>query len=117
DDAVNYGGIGAVIGHEMGHGFDDQGRHYDADGVLRDWWTSADATEYQARARRVVEQYNQLEPLPGLHVNGELTLGENIADLTGVVIAHRAYRLALGGKTAPIIDGLTGEQRYYMGWA
>jgi len=117
DDAVNYGGIGAVIGHEMGHGFDDQGRNYDANGVLRDWWTKEDAGEYQKRAKIVVEQYNKLEPLPGLHVNGELTLGENIADLTGVVIARRAYQLALGGKPAPIMDGLTGDQRYYMGWA
>ncbi|MCC7241272.1 MAG: hypothetical protein IT180_05060, partial [Acidobacteria bacterium] len=94
DDAVNYGGIGAVIGHEMGHGFDDQGRHYDAAGVLRDWWTKQDAEEYMKRAKVVVEQFNQLEPLPGLHVNGELTLGENLADLTGLVIAHRAYSLA-----------------------
>ncbi len=117
DDAANYGGIGAVIGHEMGHGFDDQGRNYDSNGVLRDWWTPEDAAEYQKRARIVVEQYNALEPLPGLHVNGELTLGENIADLTGVVIARRAYQLSLGDQPAPVIDGLTGDQRYYMGWA
>ena len=83
DDAVNYGGIGGVIGHEIGHGFDDQGRNFDAEGVLRDWWTKQDADEYQKRAKVIVEQYNQLEPLPGLKVNGELTLGENIADLTG----------------------------------
>lgn len=117
DDAVNYGGIGAVIGHEMGHGFDDQGRHYDAAGVLRDWWTKQDAEEYMKRAKVVVEQFNQLEPLPGLHVNGELTLGENLADLTGLVIAHRAYSLALEGRPAPTMDGLTGDQRFYTGWA
>ncbi|MGE0462181.1 MAG: M13 family metallopeptidase [Vicinamibacterales bacterium] len=117
DDAVNYGAIGAVIGHEMGHGFDDQGRHYDAAGVLRDWWTKQDAEEYQKRAKVVVDQYSQLEPLPGLKVNGELTLGENIADLTGLVIAHRAYQLALKGRPAPTLDGLTGDQRFYMGWA
>ncbi|HQZ39795.1 MAG TPA: M13-type metalloendopeptidase [Vicinamibacterales bacterium] len=117
DDAVNYGGIGAVIGHEMGHGFDDQGRHYDAAGVLRDWWTKQDAEEYMKRAKVVVEQFNQLEPLPGLHVNGELTLGENLADLTGLVIAHRAYSLALEGQPALTMDGLTGDQRFYTGWA
>jgi predicted metalloendopeptidase len=117
DDAVNYGGIGAVIGHEMGHGFDDQGRNYDAAGMLRDWWTKEDAEEYQTRAKVVVDQYNQLEPLPGLKVNGALTLGENIADLTGLVIAHRAYQLALKGQPAPTLDGLAWDQRFYMGWA
>ena len=117
DDAVNYGGIGAVIGHEMGHGFDDQGRRYDANGVLRDWWTPKDAEEYMKRAKLLVEQFNEFEPLPGLHVNGELTLGENIGDLTGVVIAHRAYQLSLDGKPAPVIDGFTGDQRFFLGWA
>jgi putative endopeptidase len=117
DDAVNYGGIGAVIGHEMGHGFDDQGRRFDATGALRDWWTKTDEAEYQKRARVVVEQFNEFEPLPGLHVNGELTLGENIADLTGLVISHQAYKLSLTGKDAPAIGGLTGDQRFYMGWA
>ena len=117
DDAVNYGAIGAVIGHEMGHGFDDQGRRYDAVGVLRDWWAPKDAEEYMKRAKLLVEQYNQFEPLPGLHVNGELTLGENIGDLTGVVISHRAYRLALNGRPAPVIDGFTGDQRFFFGWA
>ena len=117
DDAVNYGAIGAVIGHEMGHGFDDQGRNYDAAGALRDWWTAADADEYQRRARLLVEQYNQYEPLPGLKVNGELTLGENIADLTGLVIAHRAYVLSLKGQPAPVLDGFPGDERFYMGWA
>ncbi len=117
DDAVNYGGIGAVIGHEMGHGFDDQGRRYDGNGVLRDWWTAKDGEEYMKRAKLLVEQFNEFEPLPGLHVNGELTLGENIGDLTGVVIAHRAYQLSLGGKPAPELDGFTGDQRYYHGWS
>jgi predicted metalloendopeptidase len=96
DDAVNYGGIGAVIGHEMGHGFDDQGRQYDASGALRDWWTKADAAEYEKRAKVLVEQFNEFEPLPGLHINGALTLGENIADLTGLVISRRLPALAEG---------------------
>ena len=117
DDAVNYGAIGAVIGHEMGHGFDDQGRRFDATGALRDWWAPKDAEEYMKRAKLLVEQYNQFEPLPGLHVNGELTLGENIGDLTGVVISHRAYQLSLNGHEAPVMDGLTGDQRYFFGWA
>jgi len=117
DDAANYGGIGAVIGHEMGHGFDDQGRRFDATGALRDWWTRTDEAEYQKRTKVLVEQFNQLEPLPGLHVNGELTLGENIADLTGLVIARQAYLLSLKGKDAPTIDSLTADQRFYMGWA
>jgi predicted metalloendopeptidase len=117
DDAVNYGGIGAIIGHEMGHGFDDQGRRFDATGTLKDWWTKEDAAEYEKRAQRLVEQFNEFEPLPGLHVNGELTLGENIADLTGLVISHQAYLLSLKGKEAPSLDGLTADQRFYMGWA
>jgi putative endopeptidase len=116
DDAVNYGGIGAVIGHEMGHGFDDQGRRYDASGALRDWWTAKDAEEFTRRAKLLVEQYNEFEPIPGLHVNGELTLGENIGDLTGAVIAHRAYQLSLAGKPAPTIDGVNADQRFYFGW-
>ena len=116
DDAANYGAIGAVIGHEMGHGFDDQGRRYDANGVLRDWWAPKDGEEYMKRAKVIVDQYNQFEPLPGLKVNGELTLGENIGDLTGVVIAHRAYRLSLNGSEAPAIDGFTGDQRFFFGW-
>lgn len=116
DDAVNYGGIGAIIGHEMGHGFDDQGRRFDATGALKDWWTKSDEAEYMKRAKVLVEQYNEFEPLPGLHVNGELTLGENIADLTGLVISHQAYRLSLKGKEAPTLDGFTGDQRFYIGW-
>jgi putative endopeptidase len=116
DDAVNYGGIGAVIGHEIGHGFDDQGRHYDGDGTLRDWWTTTDATEFNKRAKMLVEQFNQFEALPGLHVNGQLTLGENIGDLGGLSIAYKAYTLSLAGKPSTTIDGLTGEQRVFMGW-
>jgi predicted metalloendopeptidase len=117
DDAVNYGAIGVGIGHEMGHGFDDQGRHYDGTGELRDWWTAKDAEEYTRRAKLLVEQYNEFEALPGLHVNGELTLGENIGDLTGVVIAHRAYELSLAGQPAPTIDGMSGDQRFFFGFA
>ena len=117
DDAANYGGIGAVIGHEMGHGFDDQGRRFDSTGALRDWWTKSDEAEYEKRAKVLVEQFNQFEPLPDLHINGELTLGENIADLTGLVIARQAYLLSLKGKDAPTIDGITADQRFYMGWA
>ncbi|MGE0815161.1 MAG: M13 family metallopeptidase [Vicinamibacterales bacterium] len=117
DDAVNYGAIGAVIGHEMGHGFDDQGRRFDAKGVLRDWWTEKDNEEFLRRARGLVAYYSAKEPIPGVKVNGELTLGENIGDLTGLVIAHRAYRMSLGGKEAPVMDGLTGDQRFFAGWA
>jgi putative endopeptidase len=117
DDAVNYGGIGAVIGHEMGHGFDDQGRRFDATGALRDWWTKTDETEYQKRAKVLIDQFNEFEPLPGLHVNGALTLGENIADLTGLVIAHEAYKLSLKGSPPPVIDNVPADQRFYMGWA
>ncbi len=116
DDAVNYGGIGGVIGHEMGHGFDDQGRRFDAKGNLRDWWTEKDGQEFTRRAKGLIDQYSAMEALPGLKVNGELTLGENIGDLTGVIISHRAYELSLGGKDAPVIDGTTGMQRFFYGW-
>ncbi len=101
DDAVNYGGIGAVIGHELGHGFDDQGAKFDGDGNLRNWWTDADKVEFEKRGKQLVEQYNQYEPLPGMHVNGELTLGENIGDLGGLTVALNAYKLSLAGKEAP----------------
>jgi putative endopeptidase len=117
DPAVNYGGIGAVIGHELTHGFDDQGRKFDADGKLNDWWTPDDAKTFEARAKVLGAQYSKFEPLPGAKVNGELTMGENIADLGGVVIALDAYRASLKGKPAPVIDGLTGEQRVLLGWA
>jgi len=117
DDAVNYGAIGAVIGHEFSHGFDDQGRKYDGQGNLNDWWTEADAEAFAARTARLVEQYNAIEVLPGKFLNGEFTLGENIGDLSGLAVAYRAYRLSLDGRAAPVIDGFTGDQRFFIGWA
>ena len=117
EDAVNYGGIGAVIGHEMGHGFDDQGSKYDADGNLRNWWTEKDLTEFAKRTEALVKQYADYKVFDDLNVNGELTLGENIGDLSGVTIAYKAYKKSLNGKEAPIIDGLTGDQRFFMGFA
>ncbi|MEJ2185063.1 MAG: M13-type metalloendopeptidase, partial [Gemmatimonadota bacterium] len=117
DDAVNYGAIGAVIGHEISHGFDDQGRKSDGDGNLRDWWTDADARAFDARAQQLVDQYDRFNPIDSLHVNGRLTLGENIGDLSGLTVAHRAYVISLGGKAAPVINGLTGDQRFFIGWA
>ncbi|UCE03502.1 MAG: peptidase M13 [Candidatus Latescibacterota bacterium] len=117
DDAVNYGAIGAVIGHEIGHAFDDQGRKTDGDGNLNDWWTDADAEAFTAKAEALVEQYNAFEVLPDLFVNGELTLGENIGDLTGVYIGYLAYKMSLDGREAPVIDGLTGDQRFFIGYA
>lgn len=117
DDAVNYGGIGMVIGHEISHGFDDQGSQYDGDGNLRDWWTSEDRDRFNAKTKALVAQYNAFVPVPGYPVNGELTLGENIADNSGLEIAHKAYRLSLGGKPAPVIDGLSGDQRFFYGFA
>lgn len=117
DDAINYGAIGSVIGHEISHGFDDQGRHYDGDGNLNDWWTADDDREFRRRATALAQQYNAYSPLPGLHVNGELTLGENIADLGGVAMAYRAYLLSLGRKHSPTLDGYSGAQRFFIGWA
>jgi len=117
DMAVNYGGIGAVIGHEITHGFDDQGRKVDGDGVLRDWWTAEDATKFEAQAKIFGAEYDATFPLPGMHVNGDLTMGENIADFGGLLMALDAYHLALGGKPAPVINGLTGDQRLFLGWA
>ena len=117
DDAVNYGAIGGVIGHEFSHGFDDQGRKTDGDGNLRDWWTEADATEFTARAQGLVDQYAAYSPMEGEYLNGELTLGENIGDLAGLTMAYRAYKHSLGGKEAPVIDGFTGDQRFFLGWA
>jgi putative endopeptidase len=117
DPAVNYGGIGAVIGHEISHHFDDQGRKYDPTGKLADWWTEQDVTRFKAFTDRLIAQYDAYEPLPGQHVQGALTLGENIADLAGLTVSLDAYRLSLGGKKAPVIDGTTGEQRFYLGWA
>jgi predicted metalloendopeptidase len=117
DDAVNYGAIGGIIGHEISHGFDDQGRRSNGEGNLQDWWTEADNAAFQARADRLVEQFDAFTPIPGLKVNGKLTLGENIGDLSGLAVAYRAYRISLGGKEPPVIDGFTGDQRFFMGWA
>lgn len=117
DPAVNYGGIGAVIGHEMGHGFDDQGRKSDGDGIQRDWWTAEDATAYEGRAKSLADQYSAFEPLPGENLDGNLGLGENIGDLTGVTMAYDAYKRSLNGKEAPVIGGYTGDQRFFMAWA
>lgn len=117
DPAVNYGAIGAVIGHEISHHFDDQGRKYDPTGKLADWWTAEDVKRFTAFTDRLVKQYDAYEPLPGQHVQGGLTLGENIADLAGLTVALDAYHRSLGGKPAPVIGGLTGEQRFYLGWA
>ena len=114
DDAVNYGAIGAVIGHEISHGFDDQGSKYDGDGVFQDWWTKEDRAAFDARTKALVAQYDAFEPLPGLHVIGANTLGENIADNAGLAIALKAYHLSLGGKPAPVKDGYTGDQRLYL---
>ena len=118
DDAVNYGGIGTVIGHEITHGFDDRGRLYDADGNLQDWWTPADAAAFQARAQKVIDEFNRFEALPGLPVNGQLTLSENIADLGGVAVAYDALERTLAGKPPPPkIDGFTPEQRFFLAFA
>jgi putative endopeptidase len=117
DDAVNYGGIGAVIGHEISHGFDDQGSKYDGKGVFQDWWTAADRANFDKRTAMIVSQYDAFEPLPGLHVIGKNTLGENIADNAGLAIALKAYHISLGGKPAQVIDGYTGDQRFFLGYA
>ena len=116
DPAINYGGIGAVIGHEISHHFDDQGRKFDASGNMVEWWTPQDVERFKAYTDRVVAQYGAYEALPGLKVNGQLTLGENMADLAGLNVAHDAYLLSLGGKPAPVIDGYSGEQRFFLGF-
>jgi predicted metalloendopeptidase len=116
DDAVNYGGIVAVIGHEVSHGFDDEGSQYDADGNLHDWFTKEDHERFAAKTKALVAQYDAYEPVPGFHVNGELTLGENIADNSGLTLAYKAYQQSLGGKPAPVIGGYTGDQRFFLGW-
>jgi len=117
DDAVNYGGIGAVIGHEIGHGFDDQGRQYDGDGNLSDWWTEEDAEKFDVRKNALAAQYDGYVVIDGLTINGQFTSGENIGDLGGLSIAYLAYKMSLEGKEAPVIDGLTGDQRFFLGWA
>jgi putative endopeptidase len=116
DPAVNYGAIGGVIGHEMGHGFDDQGAKSDAQGVLRDWWNAEDVARFTTLGDGLVAQYNAFEALPGITVNGRLTLGENIGDNGGLQVALHAYRLSLGGREAPVLDGLSGDQRFFLGW-
>ena len=119
DDAANYGGIGAVIGHEIGHGFDDQGSRYDGDGNLSNWWSDQDRSEFEKRTSKLIAQYNELAPeeVPDTKVNGALTIGENIGDLGGSTIAYKAYKIALNGKEAPVIDGYTGDQRFFLGYA
>ncbi len=117
DDAVNYGAIGAVIGHEISHGFDDQGSRSDGEGNLRNWWSDSDLAEFKTRGDALVEQYGAFEPVPGTRINGRLTLGENIGDLSGVTMAYNAYRRSLGGREAPVIGGFTGDQRFFLGFA
>jgi endothelin-converting enzyme/putative endopeptidase len=117
EDAVNYGGIGAVIGHEISHGFDDQGSKYDGHGNLQNWWTAEDRQEFERRSQQLVKQYAAYRPFADMQVNGELTLGENIGDLGGLNAAYTAYHLALQGKEAPVLDGFTGDQRFFIGWA
>ncbi|MGB3723562.1 MAG: M13-type metalloendopeptidase [Pacificimonas sp.] len=117
DPAINYGGIGAVIGHEISHHFDDQGRKYDMNGALSEWWTPGDVERFDALTAQLVDQYDAYEIFPGMNVKGGLTLGENIADLAGLTMAHDAYRMSLNGEEAPVLEGLTGDQRFYLGWA
>ena len=117
DDAVNYGAIGAVIGHEITHGFDDQGRKIDATGAVRDWWAESDGKRFEERAKVLGDQYAKFEAVPGAFVNPDLTMGENIADNAGLQIAYDAYLMSLQGKDAPVLDGLTGKQRVFLGWA
>jgi len=116
DDAINYGAIGAVIGHEISHGFDDQGRKSDGDGNLRDWWTAEDARKFEERASKLGAQFESYNPLPGMKINGRQTMGENIGDLSGIAVAYRAYKISLNGKPAPIIGGFTGDQRFFLGY-
>jgi predicted metalloendopeptidase len=117
DDAINYGAIGAVIGHEISHGFDDQGRKSDGDGNLRDWWTAEDAERFEERATRLGAQFESYTPLPGMKINGRQTMGENIGDLSGIAVAYRAYKMSLHGKPAPAVGGFTGDQRFFLGYA
>ena len=117
DDAANYAAIGAAIGHEIGHGFDDSGRQFDGDGNVRDWWTEADAEAFEVRRQKLADQYDAVVVIDGLTINGDFTSGENIGDLGGLAIAHKAYRMSLGGEEPAVIDGLTGDQRFFMSWA
>lgn len=117
DDAFNYAATGATIGHEISHGFDDRGSQYDSDGNLRDWWTPEDHANFKAKTAKLVKEYDAFEPVPGFHINGALTLGENIADIAGIEIAYKAYIASLKGHTPPVIDGMTADQRFYIGYA
>jgi len=117
DAAANYGAIGAIIGHEIMHGFDDQGRKIDANGAIRDWWTAADATRFKALTSELGKQYTSYEAAPGVFINGDLTMGENIGDMSGLEVAYEAYKMSLGGKPAPVVDGLTGDQRFFLSFA
>jgi putative endopeptidase len=117
DAAVNYGALGAGLGHEVSHGFDDNGALFDADGNLKNWWTKADMDHFRAEANKLADQYSAYEPLPGLHINGQQTSAENIADVAGLATAWDAYQLSLQGQPAPVIDGLTAEQRFFLGFA
>jgi putative endopeptidase len=119
DDAVNYGGIGAVIGHEIGHGFDDQGSQFDGKGNLRNWWTDEDRANFTTRSQALITQFDDLESVdaPGHKINGALTVGENIGDLCGLAIGHAAYRISLGDNDAPVLEDTTGDQRFFLGWA
>jgi endothelin-converting enzyme/putative endopeptidase len=116
DDAANYGGIGAVIGHEIGHGFDDSGRKFDGDGALRDWWTEEDTAHFEERKNKLAAQYDGYEVIDGLTINGQFTSGENIGDLGGLGIAYKAYQISLNGQEALVIDGFTGDQRFFLGF-
>lgn len=117
EDAFNYGATGATIGHEISHGFDDEGSQFDSDGNLRDWWTAEDHAKFKAKTDKLIKEYNGFEPVPGFHVNGELTLGENIADIAGIEIAYKAYTASLKGQAPPVIDGMSADQRFYLGYA
>jgi putative endopeptidase len=117
DDAVNYGAIGGVIGHEMGHGFDDQGSKYDSTGTKRNWWTSLDRKNFEKKTTLLVEQYDSFEVIPGHYIDGSFTLGENIGDLGGLEIAFEAYKISMRGKEDVILDGLSGYQRFFLAWA
>jgi endothelin-converting enzyme/putative endopeptidase len=116
DDAVNYGAIGVVIGHVMGHAFDDQGSKYDPDGNINDWWTDQDREEFTERTQRLIDQFASFQVFDDLNVNGELTQGENIGDLSGLTISYAAYKMSLNGEEAPVIDGLTGDERFFLGY-
>ena len=117
DDAANFGAIGAIIGHEISHAFDDQGSHFDAEGNLRNWWTKEDQKRFATKTAGLVGEYEAFEPIPGFHLNGKLTLGENIADNAGLAIAYAAYHATLARRDAPVLDGLTGDQRFFMAFA